>query len=387
MACRDESLYPLPYTNRDVGAYLRIYRVTSNVIERNEIVAGGTRAFYEMVLEAVDEEYGNLLQSVEFFISHISAAGLTPEVPLATVNGSAFTSVPEPTYSKYKRATIRFNYSDISAALSAASCGTVTTWPSGLSCGSFTSPPAIGSAFILRWRQNLTNGKSYTTVNQQATNPDENNVTPNIAGGQFYSSPYIISFAVRNVTTAPPPPTDPYTGSFNLTQLAIWSPVHSGALHLTPQLPSYLRQPNSILFPTQDVTLSVPTNGPSSVREFQVAFKPPLASSPQNITMQISLENGAVIVPLQNTGINCTSSRQIYFVTPTTGSFAGTGAPGVPGIPTGSTPNRGTYNVAQDGLTTGHSFTIGVDVDADEYGRRNGYCTWTLRVRLQLTRN
>lgn len=384
MACRDESLYPLPYNNRDVGAYLRIYRISSNVIDRDDIVAGGSNSFYEMVLEAVDEENGRLLESVEFFISHQAGGVLTPEVPLATVDASAFTPVPEPTYSEYRRATVRFNYDDIVAALGSASCG-VPSWPSGFSCGSFSNPPALGTSFILRWRQNLSNGKSFTTINQQGTNPDESNVTPNIAGGQFYSSPYIVAFTVRRVTNTGD--SNAYTGSYNLTQVGIWSPVHSGALHTTPQLPSYLRQPASILFPNQTVNLDIPSGGPSNHREFQVSFKAPLATTPQDITMRISLENGTVFVPLQNTGVDCTSEREIYFVTPTTGSFAGTGSVSVPGIPTGSTPNRGTYSMTVDGLTAGQTFTIGVDVDADEYGRRNGYCTWTLRTRLLLTKN
>jgi hypothetical protein len=57
-----------------------------------------------------------------------------------------------------------------------------------------------------------------------------------------------------------------------------------------------------------------------------------------------------------------------------------------PGIPRRAFPNRGHYRTDRDGLTVGDVFTISVDDDVDEYGRRNGYCNWYTRVYLSLTK-
>ena len=91
-------------------------------------------------------------------------------------------------------------------------------------------------------------------------------------------------------------------------------------------------------------------------------------------------------MPLQNSGADCTSEREIYWTTPAGGNFTASSATLVAPLPTGTTANRGAYSTAIAGTTAGNTFTIGVDDDADEYGRRNGYCTWTRRVKLLLTK-
>jgi hypothetical protein len=101
--------------------------------------------------------------------------------------------------------------------------------------------------------------------------------------------------------------------------------------------------------------------------------------------LRINLENGTVFIPLQNSKVNCSSERQLYWTFPASGTFAGTTALPL-GLPQATITNRGAYNTTIAGTTTGNSFTIGLDDDADEYGRRNGYCTWTRRVALTLTK-
>jgi hypothetical protein len=102
---------------------------------------------------------------------------------------------------------------------------------------------------------------------------------------------------------------------------------------------------------------------------------------------------GSVFVSLANTGINCTSGRSFYQMT-AGAAIITAGAPGTfsgdilmpPGIPRRAFPNRGHYRTDRDGLTVGDVFTIAVDDDVDEYGRRNGYCNWYTRVYLSLTK-
>jgi hypothetical protein len=94
---------------------------------------------------------------------------------------------------------------------------------------------------------------------------------------------------------------------------------------------------------------------------------------------------GTVFVPLINSGANCTSNRQFYMVTPLGGTYAGLST--LPfGLPRTTVPNRGFYRFDRDGLTPGDVFSITVDDDSDEYGRRNGYCNWYTRIALTLTK-
>ena len=105
---------------------------------------------------------------------------------------------------------------------------------------------------------------------------------------------------------------------------------------------------------------------------------------------------GTVFVPLRNSTVNCSAERQLYWTTPTTGTFgnaqsatnptASNFLSSKPLLPQNVIPNRGVYRIDMAGTTAGDTFSIAVDDDCDEYGRRNGYCTWTRRVYLTLTK-
>ena len=355
VSCRDESLYPLPYDDREVGAYMRAYSQTSNIIDLNNLANSG----FDILFEAVDEANGENLQEFRFFVSHRRGTAVTPEVAVKVIPASNFTSVPDPTVSPYKRGRVRITGQEALTVLSGA-----PGFP-----GSF----AIADQVNFRGIMVLKDGREFTTTN----------TTPNITGGQFYSAPFIWTLVVRSI------PAGSWVGTYRLAQAAIWSPSHSPALHATPQFPAYL---NQVLFPTQDVTLSVPTGGLSTERVFQVQYRG------QTVSMRINLEPtptqadpnlATVFVPLQNTGVDCTAERELYWVTPVGGTFGTPAAPppSLPaGLPQAVTANRGTFNNSQTGLVAGQLLSIGVDDDADEYGRRNGYCTWTRRVRLTLTK-
>lgn len=427
MSCVDESLFPLPYNDRGTGSYLRVYKIVSNVWDLDDLANSGFEAIYE----SVDKAYGADLTSIEFYATHRSGATgrITDEVLVKTLDASSFAPVPEPTYSEYLRSTpIRITANETLAALA-----TLTTDPDGTTCSgifpdvctmvAFPGTLAVGDRIIFRIKIYDNQGRAFTVANPQTTvtpalgNPNEANITPNLTGGQFYNSPMIYTNLVQRVTTTGNP--NAYTGTYRMTQVAIWQPDHSPAQHESfPQ--SWL---NQIVFgasaadPNQTVTLEKVPNGLPSQRQFTCTYRG------QTITMMINLEQavinqtgagisgaaltsvtnpagptglgfpagttntnlGTVYVPLSNSGVDCTSEREFYMVTPLGGTFAGVNT--LPaGLPRFTIPNRGFYRTDRDGLTPGDVFSISVDDDCDEYGRRNGYCNWYTRVYLTMTK-
>lgn len=352
-SCRNKDLYPLPYDDRELGAYVRLYSQTSNIIDLNNLANSGL----DGIFEAVDENGGNNIQEFRILVSHRRGSSLSGEVALKTIPGSDFTKVPEPTYSQYTRAKIRATAAEALTALAGA-----TGFP-----GSF----ANGDQVIYRGIMVLKDGREFTNTN----------TTPNITGGQFYSASFVYTLTVRS------PIANSWLGDYSLVQTSIWSPAHAVVLHAAPEF-AYL---NKVLFAPGTVTLSIPAGGLSTERQFTVNYRG------QNVTLRFNLEptptgavptSGTVFIPLQNTGINCTSERQLYWTQPTAGNFTfPSPAPTLPpGAPQGTTANQGSFNNSITGLTAGNTITINVDDDADEYGRRNGYCTFTRRVRLTLVK-
>jgi len=421
-SCKDESLYPLPYNDRTTSAYLRIYSQTSNILDIANLANAGLDAIYE----PVDVNGGNDLASVEFFVSHRRGTNLTPEAFVKSVDASVFADVPEPTFSEYKRARIRVTGDEILTALRTLTAdpdgegldtngngrlgddecprcvplkglapfirNTSAIYPGGdanLAPGNILA----GDQVNIRYELVMKDGRRISVANPQtAVNPNTPlaniataNSTPNITTGLFYNSPFVVILTARNMLPAT------WVGNYNLTQTAIWSPSHSWDFHVN--YPQNLRE---ILFPNQTVDLQPVPGGLTTERQFSVQYKG------QTVTLKINLEHtpttanpnlGTVFVPLQNSTVDCSSERELYWVTPTAGTFAQPGtstvtftAPLPSGPNSTGIANRGTFANNQTGLVSGQVMTIGLDDDADEYGRRNGYCTWTRRVVLTLTR-
>jgi hypothetical protein len=398
ISCADDSLLPLPYNDRTTGAYLRIYSQTSNIIDLSD--ASLTNTGWDAVLEPVDVNGGNDLASIDFFVSHRRGTDLTQEVFLKNIDASIFSDVPEPTYSEYKRGLVRITASEILTALRTITAdpdGDGVTAPicaacvplKGLAAFGANTNFANGDQINVRYEMVMKDGRRISVANPQTSvNPSFANVatansTPNITTGQFYSSPFVVILTARTIIA------NSWVGTYNLTQTAIWSPSHSWDFHV-----NYPDNLKTILFENQSVTLQTVPGGLTTERQFTVQYRG------QAVTMRVNLEHtpvttnanlGTVFVPLQNTTLDCTSERELYWVTPAGGTFAqpATTSPTFAApLPTGSTvDNRGSFNVTQTGLVAGQVITIGIDDDADEYGRRNGYCTWTRRVRLTLTKN
>jgi hypothetical protein len=434
----DPSLYPLPYDDRATGSYLRAYQIRSNVWELTNLTGSSFTAIYE----SVDKNFGADLDKIEFYATHRGAATgrITDEVLVKTFDAaaiaSAFAKVAEPTYSDYLRSVpLTVTHDETVAQLA-----TLTTDPDGTTCTgifpdvctmvAYPGSLAAGDRIIFRIAITDKQGRVFTVANPQTTvtpalgNPNEANITPNLTGGLFYNSPMLFTMTVVR-TLAPAvvtPLANAYVGTYKMTQVARWQPDHSASQHVSfPQgwMDEFVFG-SSATDSTQTVTLATVTNGAPTERQFTCTYRG------QTITMVINLENtatglsaaavttlntplhgpglpaatafglgfpaatstanlGTVFVPLMNTTVDCTSSREFYMVTPLGGAFAGTTALSwTSGHPRTTVPNRGAFRNDRDGLTVGDRFLIGVDDDADEYGRRNGYCNWYTRVLLTM---
>lgn len=416
----DESKFPLPYNDKTVGAYARLYKVSSNILDGTNQASSA----FEAIFEPVDEANGDNTESIEFYVSH-RRGGLSDEVFVKSVSVAGFTAVPAPTISVYKRGVIRVTLPEMLTALEALvpvgdpdGAGPIAGASPVSGLQAYPIPLAgsanVGDQFVLRWVQVLKDGRRFTVLNPQTAvnrafgNPTEENGTPNITTGQFYSSPFVFTMTVRAGL-----PATSWVGDYNLQQRTNWSPSHSTALHAT----HYPENMNQLNFPNQVVTLALVPGGLPSQRQFTCTYRGATVtavinlepSSPgandaavANLVSQYGMAGavggtstnlGSVIIPVMGTGVQCTSERLYYWTTPATGTFAGSPAvnarfapTALPGLPAFDVPNRGAYRTDITGVLPGQVMTINIDDDADEYGRRYGYCSFFRRVLVTLTK-
>lgn len=284
LSCTDESLYPLPYTTRTYAGYLRIYNLTSNVFNSNDLA----NSAFQGIFEVVDELYGDNTEKIEFYATFRRGTGVTSEVFVKEVLGSAFSAVPAPTYSEYKRATITITHAETEAALIAsASASPPATWTSGLAGIVFPGAGlmAANDQIIYRWILVQKDGRRLSVLNPQGTNPLENTSSAPDVTSVWYAAP-----SQKTILITPLLATS-WFGDYNLTQVANWSPNHSVALHQS-SYPAYM---NKVSFPNQVVTLKSLENGDcptctSTEREFTINYDPK-GTGGTNTTIRINLEN------------------------------------------------------------------------------------------------
>ncbi len=434
----DPALYPLPYDDRATGSYLRAYQIKSNTWDLDDLANSGFLAIFE----SVDINLGADLTEIKFFATHRSGTTgfITNEVLVKTLDASAFAKVPEPTYSDYLRSTPI----GVTATETLAALNTLTVDPDGTFGGNnspygnctgifpkvctmvaFPGSVVVGDRIIFRIAITDKKGRTFTVVNPQTSvtpalgNPNDANVTANLQGGLWYSSPMLFTNLIQRTTTTGNP--NAYTGDYRMSQVTRWQPDHNASQHLSfPQ--AFIDQYAFGSSPTdssQVVTLAKVTGGLPTQRTFTCKYKGQTISMVINLEMAILNQTGAgvtaalptitgalpagygfpagttntnlgtVLVPLMNTTIDCTSVREYYMVTPLGGTYNGVlSAPAILpwGLPRSVVPNRGVYRSDLTGLTPGTVFTIGLDDDSDEYGRRNGYCNWYTRIQLTLTK-
>lgn len=448
--------FPLPFEDRETGSFLRVYKITSNVWDFDNLAGSGFEAIYE----SVDKNAGANLDRIEFYATHRSGATglITREILVKTLSAAdmSFAAVADPTYSEYLRsAPVK-----ITATETLARLVTLTTDPDGIVNGTtctnifpkvcpavaFPGTLAAGDRIVFRLKIIDKQGRGFTVNNPQVTaspslgNANEANVTPNLTGGQFYNSPMIYTTLVQRVTTTGN--ANAYTGTYRMAQLGRWPgdlATNANNRQIIRTFPQAWMRPflfgNSATDSTQTVTLALIPAGLTSQRQLTCKYRG------RDITMVINLESavngvtgagytagaalaavttmatptlpstpllpgglgfpagttnvnlGTVFVHLANTEVNCTPTRLFYQMT-AGAAIINAGNPGVfigdigmpPGVPRRTFPDRGHYRIDRDGLTVGDVFTISVDDDVDEYGRRNGYCNMYTRVFLSLTK-
>lgn len=428
-SCSPSPVFPTT-ANSGGGEFLRLYSVVSNTWDLDDLDHSGFTAVYE----SVDANNGADLSKIEFYATYKSGSTglITDEALVKTIDSSAisasFAGVPAPTLSEYLRSgPITITYAETIAGLS-----TLTSDPDGNSCtGVFpdvctmiTFPGSLqeNDEVIFRAAIYDKSNQLYTVANPQTTvtpalgNPDEVNISANLTGGLFYANPMLYTVTVVRTTSTGNP--NAYTGDYLMTQVARWQPDRAASQQASYSWIDEILFGNSATDSTQVVTLSKVPGGLPTERQFTCLYRG------QTITMTINLENtptglttgalttltnpanmpgqpaatpqgfgfpagtttdnlGTIWVPLLNTHVDCTTTKEIYQVTPLGGTFVGTTS--LPwGYPRATVPNRGAYRNDRDGLTPGDVFCIGVDDDADEYGHRNGYCNWYTRVLLTM---
>lgn len=164
------------------GAYLRVNSVEVAGFDILDL----ENSAYIFSGEVFDREEGELLESVEFYVSYESADGTVIEE----------TSDPIKVYeaSEFERGGINdLPQNQFEIAIDEA------TAPLGLT----TDDLAIGDVFFLRWEVNLTDGRTFTA--EDASSP--------ITGGAFFSSPYRANVGVVGAI-----PEDVFVGSYTFTQ-------------------------------------------------------------------------------------------------------------------------------------------------------------------------
>lgn len=180
----NEENFPVPLDEvlNNNGAYLRILSVESAGFDILDL----ENAAYIIEAEVFDKQEGDLLESVEFYVSYTSADGQTiaeTSEPVKIYSASEFTRGGQ---NNLPQATIMISIEDVLG-------------PLGLTRDNLL----IGDTFRVRWDLNLTDGRTFTAKDASTV----------ITGGAFFSSPYL-----ANVNVVAAIPEDQFVGSYTLTQ-------------------------------------------------------------------------------------------------------------------------------------------------------------------------
>lgn len=266
-SCRDFVEPRIPYSDFNTGLYLRTIERTSTSF--NFFNLDNSR--FALTLEAVDAEEGTTLENVEIYVRHrrlipgvgleftpAEVAGQREGVMVKTVPASAFGPNPE---NRFKRGSF-----EITAAEAIQAVGLTTAEIDG------------GDAFEFRLYATDKSGRIF--------GPD--NRSSDIAGGEFYDSPFLY-----NVNVICPLTEGFALGQYELTQTAGGADPFFG----TPTR-----------FAEGAVTLSAGTTATS--RTFTVSY----LDGSFGVTMfNINLSCGNVVKPNQSAGIGCAAGNPIQW--------------------------------------------------------------------------
>ena len=159
LSCTDFVDPAIPFSNFDTATYLRTITAPTTV---NFFTMSS--ATFILTIEAVDAEAGTSVQEVQVFVKRRRGATTSAEKSLITVPGSAFT--PE---GKYTRTTITVPFTTVLTAMG------------------FTQAEMNGGDFV-EYRLALLDKKGRNFTNT--------NLSPDVSGGVFYSSPFFYRVAL-----------------------------------------------------------------------------------------------------------------------------------------------------------------------------------------------
>ncbi len=249
LSCRDADKDPLGFDKLTNGAFMRQIELVSGSFD----LFNFSEAEFVITLEAEDANGGDLFASYDIYVAFIDNTPIgedtfnIAEVFVKTIDASAFTKDPE---SGLPRATITVTSAEAMAVL-------------GITAVDLDG----GDTFDFRGEMHLSDDRSFTITS----------TGPNIAGGEFYNSPFFNRVAV--VCEFNP---EFYTGDYMLLQTAGPSDPFFGGDR----------------FMNGVVTLSVGET--STQRVFDLTYV-----TFTGIAFTVNLVCGNVVIPFQGSGIGC----------------------------------------------------------------------------------
>lgn len=283
IACRDESLEPIPYSNPGEGAYVRTVKVNSGVHNLTTPASAGSAFSIEVELVGVGDA-GEKMQSLTLFAKQTRGASFTiitaeQQVKVYTAADlvtSHSGTIPNPdiTSYKYPRMTMTVTTQELLTAL---------------------GNPTLVNLDNIEYRVALTLTSGFTFSNVNASG--------DVLTGAYYLSPFFYRIPAVNFTV---------TGT--------------GAYMLSTTSPNFGAIVPPATTTSQPVTLSA---GAFDVqRTFTVNYR-----GLTNVPIAINLENGRVQVPLQSTPFSCTnatgtSTLSVWLRTSTSNTYQNSNAVG-----------------------------------------------------------
>lgn len=201
-ACTDFVDPAIPYSDFDTGVYLRtlVFPASSFVFTDLET------STFSVTVEAVDIEDGGLVEEVEVFVARRRGQDVSPESRLMTVPASAFQphsitlpNVHPASGSKYPAATIEATVPEMLQAM-----------------GMDVSDIEGGDFFEVRLSLRDRNGRVFSN----------NNLSPDVAGGGFFRSPFFYRVPVVCVSNL--------GGTYDLSTAGWCGETYTGQVRFIP---------------------------------------------------------------------------------------------------------------------------------------------------------
>lgn len=212
---------------------------------------------YSVSFEVEDAQQGALLNNVEVYTSFTDASDATlsvPEVLVTTLPASAFS----PNADGLPAITVNLTLGDLAAA-------------TGLAPSDYTG----GDSFVIRYKLNLTDGRSFSNTNLKST----------VAGGAFFRSPFIYTIPLVC------PPITPTAGVWALELQDSYGDSWNGAsldVNIDGTTTNYTHDGGS--------STSLTFNVPSGATSIQIVYN--AGSYDEENTFQVISANGNTVLDL-----------------------------------------------------------------------------------------